>query len=271
MSWTRWKGLLALAVVASMAGNITHAVLTAPNVYGWGAAVAASLAPVFLFWATHNKVTAPGGARGWRADWVGHLVIASVALGAFSVSFMTLRALMLLFGFPPAVAAILPLVVDVTIAGASWELMQEAEASAAAPEHTDVVTQTPVAPADPRTIPVMQTPTPDPVPHHAPLAEPTPSTAVTQTVMQPHHAASAPVTSVDPAVAPVPAVQAVGDGGVRDAGDAGGDAGGGAGASPRDALVLHLASAGASSRQIAEQVGVSPSTVQRIVRAQTAG
>lgn len=131
MSWLRWKGLLALAVIVSVAGNIAHAVLMAPTVYGWGAAIGASVAPAFLFWITHNMITAPGGARGWRDDRIGATVVAAVALGAFAVSFMTLRSLMLTFGFSPAVAAILPLVVDVTIAGASRELVREAEATTA--------------------------------------------------------------------------------------------------------------------------------------------
>lgn len=125
--WRRWKGLLALAVAVSVTGNISHAVLMAPTVYGWGAAIAASVAPAFLFWITHNMITAPGGARGWRNDRIGATVVAAVALGAFAVSFLTLRDLMLAFGFSPLVAAILPLVVDVTIAGASRELVREAE------------------------------------------------------------------------------------------------------------------------------------------------
>lgn len=125
--WRRWKGLLALAVIVSVAGNVAHAVLMAPTVYGWGAAIAASVAPAFLFWITHNMITAPGGARGWRKDRIGATVVAAVALGAFAVSFLTLRDLMLAFGFSPPVAAILPLVVDVTIAGASRELVREAE------------------------------------------------------------------------------------------------------------------------------------------------
>lgn len=123
MTWTRWKGLLALAVLTSITGNVMHAVLVAPTVYGWGAAFAASIAPVFLFWHTHNLITSPQGLR--RGDWVGAAVISMIALGAFAVSFMGLRELLITFGFTPAIAVILPLVVDVTIAGASWELVRE--------------------------------------------------------------------------------------------------------------------------------------------------
>lgn len=122
-AWGRWKGLLALAVLTSITGNVMHALLVAPTVYGWGAAISASIAPVFLFWHTHNLITAPDGAR--RGDWVGAVVITAIALGAFAVSFMGLRELLTTFGFAPAIAVILPLVVDVTIAGASWELMRE--------------------------------------------------------------------------------------------------------------------------------------------------
>lgn len=154
MSWRRWKGLLALAVIVSVAGNIAHAVLMAPTIYGWGAAIAASVAPAFLFWITHNMITAPGGARGWRDDRIGATVVAAVAFGAFAVSFMTLRELILTFGFSPAVAAILPLVVDITIAGASRELVREAEATTRpvagvqAPANSVAVPATPVAAAD---------------------------------------------------------------------------------------------------------------------------
>lgn len=123
MTWTRWKGLLALAVLTSITGNVMHAVLVAPTVYGWGAAFAASIAPVFLFWHSHNLITSPQGAR--RGDWVGAAVISMIALGAFAVSFMGLRELLITFGCAPAIAVILPLVVDVTIAGASWELVRE--------------------------------------------------------------------------------------------------------------------------------------------------
>lgn len=122
---TRWKGLLALAVAVSITGNVTHALLVAPTIYGWGAAISSSIAPTFLFWHTHNLITAPSGRRG---DWVGVAVITAIALGAFAVSFMGLRELLTTFGFAPAIAVILPLVVDVTIAGASWELVREERA-----------------------------------------------------------------------------------------------------------------------------------------------
>lgn len=146
-SWRRWRGLLALAVIVSVAGNTAHAVLMAPTVYGWGAAIAASVAPAFLFWITHNMITAPGGSRGWRNDRIGATVVAAVAFGAFTVSFLTLRDLMLAFGFSPTVAAILPLVVDVTIAGASRELVREAEVAAHLPSAVRGPGDSVVAPA----------------------------------------------------------------------------------------------------------------------------
>ena len=145
MTWTRWKGLLALAVLTSITGNVMHALLVAPTVYGWGAAVAASIAPVFLFWHTHNLITAPEGSR--RGNWAGVAVISMIAMGAFAVSFMGLRELLITFGFAPAIAVILPLVVDVTIAGASWELVREDRRNGVADqsaEHTVIPTDQPV-------------------------------------------------------------------------------------------------------------------------------
>ncbi|MBS4102771.1 DUF2637 domain-containing protein [Tsukamurella paurometabola] len=158
MSWTRWKGLLALAVLTSITGNVMHAVLVAPTVYGWGAAVAASIAPVFLFWHTHNLITAPEGSR--RGNWVGAAVISMIALGAFAVSFMGLRELLITFGFTPAIAVILPLVVDVTIAGASWELVREDRGT----EVADQSVEHPVIPADQPVIPAPDRPTMEPIP-----------------------------------------------------------------------------------------------------------
>ncbi|MGX9297739.1 DUF2637 domain-containing protein [Tsukamurella paurometabola] len=157
MMWTRWKGLLALAVLTSITGNVMHAVLVAPTVYGWGAAVAASIAPVFLFWHTHNLITAPEGSR--RGDWVGAAVISMIALGAFAVSFMGLRELLITFGFAPAVAVILPLVVDVTIAGASWELVRADRGT----EVADRPSGHPVIPADQPVITAPDQPIAEPI------------------------------------------------------------------------------------------------------------
>lgn len=121
--WTRWKGLLALSVATSIGLNVWHAVETS----GYGSAVLASIAPLFLFWITHNLVTDSGGVKGWREDKVGVCVAALVTLGAFTVSYVTQRDLALRFGMELLVAMILPLIVDLTIAVASYKLVREAE------------------------------------------------------------------------------------------------------------------------------------------------
>lgn len=123
--WTRWKGLLALSVGTSVGLNIWHAVATS----GYGSAVLASIAPLFLFWITHNLVTDPAGVKGWRDDKVGVGVAAVVTLGAFAISYVTQRDLASLLGMTPFVAKILPLIVDLTIAVASYKLVRESEAT----------------------------------------------------------------------------------------------------------------------------------------------
>lgn len=119
--WTRWKGLLLLSVATSIGLNIWHAWITA----AFGAAVLASIAPTFLFWITHNLVTDPGGVKEWREDKVGVGAAAVVTLGAFAISYVTQRDLATLLGMTPFVAKILPLIVDLTIAVASYKLVRE--------------------------------------------------------------------------------------------------------------------------------------------------
>lgn len=132
-TWPRWKGLLALAATTSIGLNVWHAVETS----GYGAAALASIAPLYLFWIVHNLVTEPGGTRGWRKDKIGVFAAAMVALGAFAISYVTQRDLVLLLGMEEFVANILPLIVDLTIAVASYKLVHEAELATAA-EQTPV-------------------------------------------------------------------------------------------------------------------------------------
>ncbi len=138
--WLRWKGLLALAATTSIGLNIWHAVETS----GYGAAVLASIAPLYLFWIVHNLVTEPGGTRGWRKDKVGVSAAAVVALGAFAISYVTQRDLVLLLGMEEFVANILPLIVDLTIAVASYKLVHEAELAAAAEQAPEQTVHQPV-------------------------------------------------------------------------------------------------------------------------------
>ncbi|WP_159406129.1 DUF2637 domain-containing protein [Gordonia sp. YY1] len=121
-TWPRWKGLLALSLATSIGLNVWHAFIASAA----GAAVLASIPPVFLFWITHNQVSGPARARNWSRDWVGVAAAAVVALGAFVVSYITQRDLALLLGLDWVVAMILPLIVDITIAVSSLELVREA-------------------------------------------------------------------------------------------------------------------------------------------------
>ncbi|QZT56244.1 DUF2637 domain-containing protein [Mycolicibacterium austroafricanum] len=120
--WLRWKGLLALSLATSIGLNVWHAFIASAA----GAAVLASIPPVFLFWITHNQVSGPTRPRNWSRDWVGVAAAAVVALGAFVVSYITQRDLALLLGLDWVVAMILPLIVDITIAVSSLELVREA-------------------------------------------------------------------------------------------------------------------------------------------------
>ncbi|WP_301121625.1 DUF2637 domain-containing protein [Mycolicibacterium fortuitum] len=182
--WLRWKGLLALAATTSIGLNIWHAVETS----GYGAAVLASIAPLYLFWIVHNLVTEPGGTRGWRKDKIGVFAAAVVALGAFAISYVTQRDLVLRLGMEEFVANILPLIVDLTIAVASYKLVHEAEQLAAAAEQAPEQTvhqpvQTPNAEhADALTYPGGLTPVHQPV-----------RPAVDQPVHQPAETAPAPM------------------------------------------------------------------------------
>lgn len=175
-TWSRWKGLLALSAATSVGLNVWHAGITAAI----GAAVLASIAPVFLFWITHNLITDPAGVKNWREDKVGVGVAALVTLGAFAVSYVTQKDLALLLGMEPFVARILPVIVDLTIGVSSYKLMREAEITAVRQaEQAEPVHQPDQAPAPeyPDTLtwltPVHTTPE-QPV-HQEPETEPVPA------------------------------------------------------------------------------------------------
>ncbi|GAA4403908.1 helix-turn-helix domain-containing protein [Tsukamurella soli] len=259
-----WRGLLAVSVTTSIALNVAHVLIATGPHRGVAVAVAA-VPPGMLFAVTHGlAATADAGVR--RAVYrVAVTGAAALALGAFAASYIAIRDLALALAYPRVVAAILPVIVDCAIAVASAMLL--------AVRPTDV-TQADDAGGDPRITAAAQSPVDAPASEPAPTPSSVPTPPVTHPLMQPHHAASAPATCADPTPAPMPAVQAVGDGGAADA-DGAADAGGDAGdAAPRHAVrarVLALAADGASSRAIAAETGVSASTVLRIVRSASAG
>jgi hypothetical protein len=116
--WT----LLIGATVVSLIGNIAHAVL--PYLPRLVVQVgAAAVPPVVLLAAVHGiALVVRAGASGTVYRWaVG--AVAVIGVGAFTVSFLALRDLMLAIGYSPATAWIFPAIIDTVVAVSTMMLV----------------------------------------------------------------------------------------------------------------------------------------------------
>lgn len=116
--------VLILASCASVAGNVTHAVLVAPEGTVVLAAVAALVAPAVLLAATHTvallvRARADSGATYWCAL----LMTLALAGAAFVLSFDALRDLAVTVGVDPRIAWLWPVLIDVSIAQSTTALL----------------------------------------------------------------------------------------------------------------------------------------------------
>lgn len=111
------------ATLTSLAGNITHALLTAPEARGWIAAAVAAVPPTVLLSAVHGiAVLAKTNAS--RAIYrLSVTATGALALGAFLLSSVALRDLAVMAGIAPRLAAALPLVIDLAVAVATAALV----------------------------------------------------------------------------------------------------------------------------------------------------
>lgn len=278
-----WVVTLVSAVAVSVAGNVGHALLSAPEDLRTPAAVAAALPPTALLAVTEGLARSAGhGFRRWtyRVGIAGAVAIAALA---FVLSFAALRDLAITLGQPRAVAAGWPLLADATIAVASVMLLatrpemtsvvhHDAEvAEAAAPHDSPHVTQEvhrSAEPAYPAGLTWMTQPSTLPIERDAELAS-QPSISG-DTVTQVGDAAAdaarasrrnsatprdaAPVTQVGDAVDATESVPRRTS--VTQLGDS----------ADRDSEILRRARDGESSREIAGALGISPSTAQRVIR-----
>jgi Protein of unknown function (DUF2637) len=117
-----WAWLLG-ATLTSLAGNVTHALLNAPQGSRWLAAAVAMVAPTVLLAAVHGiavlaKVNASGAV--YRASVA---ATGALAVGAFLLSFVALRDLAVMAGIRPSLAPVLPLVIDLAVAVATIALV----------------------------------------------------------------------------------------------------------------------------------------------------
>jgi hypothetical protein len=115
-------GLLFGATTVSLLGNIVHAVLPyIPHVLIQVGA--AAVPPIVLLAAVHGIALA---VRAGASGWVYGCAIGAVAVigaGAFAVSFLALRDLMLVIGYGPATAWIFPAIIDTTVAVSTMMLV----------------------------------------------------------------------------------------------------------------------------------------------------
>ena len=117
-----WAWLLG-ATLLSLAGNISHALLTAPSGARWLAAAVAAVPPTVLLAAVHGVavlVKANVSGAVYRAAVT---ATAALAAGAFLLSFVALRDLAVLAGITPTLAPVLPLVIDLAVAVATIALV----------------------------------------------------------------------------------------------------------------------------------------------------
>lgn len=114
--------LLGGATLVSLVGNVPHAVLpylpTVAIQIG-----AAAVPPVVLLAAVHGVALAvQAGASGTVYRWA-VAAVAGIGIGAFALSFLALRDLMLVVGYSPATAWIFPAIIDTAVAVATLMLV----------------------------------------------------------------------------------------------------------------------------------------------------
>ena len=129
-----------------MAGNITHALLTAPTGSRWLAAAVAAVPPTVLLSAVHGVAVLVKANASGAVYRTAVAATAALAAGAFVLSFVALRDLAVLAGISPALAAILPLVIDLAVAVATIALVAIGDKPARRPRTASPTATTSAAP-----------------------------------------------------------------------------------------------------------------------------
>jgi hypothetical protein len=117
--WT-W---LFLATAVSVAGNVAHAVLTAPPGTVRLAAAAAVVPPAVLLGATHSVALLVKTRRVSFVYWLALAMTFALAGCAFVLSFDALRDLAVALGMAPSRAWLWPVAIDVSIANSTLSLL----------------------------------------------------------------------------------------------------------------------------------------------------
>ncbi len=136
-----WTWLL-LATTVSVAGNVAHAVLTAPPGTVRLAAAAAVVPPAVLLGATHSVALLVKTRRVGFVYWLALGMTFALAGCAFILSFDALRDLAVALGMAPSRAWLWPVAIDVSIANSTLSLLSLSpprSIAAAATEHGNEV------------------------------------------------------------------------------------------------------------------------------------
>jgi hypothetical protein len=115
-------GLLFCATIVSLLGNITHAVLPyIPHiVIQIGAA---AVPPIALLAAVHGIALAVRAGASGKVYGSAVFAVAVIGVGAFGVSFLTLRDLMQVIGYSSATAWVFPAIIDTAVAVSTMMLV----------------------------------------------------------------------------------------------------------------------------------------------------
>jgi len=107
----------------SVAGNVTHAIMTAPRATVVLAAVAAVVPPAVLLGSTHSVALLIKTRRAGASYWCALMMTIGLAGCAFVLSFDALRELAVSLGFPARRAWLWPVAIDVSIAQSTLALL----------------------------------------------------------------------------------------------------------------------------------------------------
>lgn len=125
-----WMWLIS-ATGVSVAGNVAHAMLTAPPGTVRLAAAAAVVPPAVLLGSTHSVALLIKARRVGVGYWCALATTAALAGCAFVLSFDALRDLAAALGMPPKRAWLWPVAIDVSIANSTLALLSLAAPRAA--------------------------------------------------------------------------------------------------------------------------------------------